>query len=132
MPEGILGDVRVDLGRRHKSYSTAAAWAGGSARERGPSFEYPLAMATAGSLEDRALATWTKRRLLPRDAAKAFLAATEGLALAAVFALNRLREQGRAGASLTQLRSPGRPARSRRCSAAHRRAHGSALAHSAR
>jgi putative transposase len=46
------------------------------------------------TLEDRALAAWMRRRLLPRPAAKALLAATESLTLACLAALNRLRESG--------------------------------------
>jgi transposase InsO family protein len=59
----------------------------------------PLESTTApeASLQDRAVLTWTRRRQLPRRAAKAFLAATEGLTLASVGALNRLRERGHAG-----------------------------------
>jgi hypothetical protein len=55
-------------------------------------------------LEDRALAAWAKRRLLPRPAVKALLAATESLTLAGLAALGRLRERGEQARLLAENR----------------------------
>lgn len=49
-------------------------------------------MSIEADLEDRALAAWIKRRLLPKLAARPLLAATESLTLACLASLNRLRE----------------------------------------
>ena len=49
-----------------------------------------------GSLEERAIVTWAKRRLLPRPAAKAMLSATANLTLCMVAVFARLQERGQA------------------------------------
>jgi len=46
------------------------------------------------TLEDRALVTWARRRLLPAQAARNLLNATEALTLTCLAALGRLREAG--------------------------------------
>ena len=49
-----------------------------------------------GSLEERAIVAWAKRRLLPRPAAKAMLSATANLTLCMVAVFARLQERGQA------------------------------------